>query len=186
MGGVWERQIRSVRSILLSLAGQQILDDERLSTLFCIVESIINGRPLTKLSDDPRDMSPLTPNDLLLLRSGPSLPPGHFVKQDALRQRWRQVQYLADVFWTRWLKEYLPCLQQRQRWLSPSRNFEPGDFVLILYENTPRNQWPLGVISEVHKGSDGLVRSVKVNTRSGTYIRPIHKLCLLEANVPQD
>ena len=172
-----------MRSILVSLAGQQLLDDEGLSTLLCIVEGIINGRPLTKLSDDPRDLLPLTPNDLLLLRSGPTLPPGHFTKQDAYRRRWRQVQYLADVFWTRWVKEYLPSLQQRQKWLHPTRNFQPGDLVLIFHENTPRCQWPLGLVTEACAGADGLVRVVQVKTHSGTYTRPIHKLCLLQGSL---
>ena len=47
---------------------EQLLDDEGLNTLMCEVEAIVNGRPLTKLSDDPRDLEPLTPNHLLLLR----------------------------------------------------------------------------------------------------------------------
>ncbi len=86
MGGVWERQIRTVRSILNTVLLQQAPDDEGLSTLFCCVESIVNGRPITKLSDDPSDPLPLTPNHLLLLRSGPTLPPGAFVKQDLYRR----------------------------------------------------------------------------------------------------
>ena len=45
---------------------------------------------------DPRDSAPLTPNHLLLLRSGPHLPPGNFVKQDIHKHRCRQVQYLAE------------------------------------------------------------------------------------------
>lgn len=49
MGGVWERQIRTVRSILSSLLssnGTQ-LDDESLRTLTCEAEEIVNSRPLT-------------------------------------------------------------------------------------------------------------------------------------------
>lgn len=183
MGGVWERQIRTVRSILVSLSNQQAFDDETLMTLFCVVEGIVNGRPLTKLSDDPTDPLPLTPNDLLILKSGPSLPPGKFVRQDLLRRRWRQVQYLADIFWTRWVKDYLPELQKRQKWLNPARNFRVGDLILILNENTPRHQWPLGVIRKTNMGADGLVRSVDVQTKTGLYTRPINKLCLLEANL---
>ena len=45
------------------------MDDEGLQTLMCEVEAILNGRPLTKISDDPYDLSALTPNHLLLLRS---------------------------------------------------------------------------------------------------------------------
>lgn len=183
MGGVWERQIRTVRSVLNTVLTNQSPDDEGLLTLFCCVESIVNSRPITKLSDDPSDPLPLTPNHLLLLRKGPILPPGVFVKEDMYRRRWRQVQYMADVFWGRWLKEYLPQLQQQQKWLKKTRNYEVGDLVLIFYENTPRNQWPLGLVTKVFPGGDGLVKSVQVKTQSGLYDRSINKLCLLEANL---
>ncbi|XP_038061252.1 uncharacterized protein LOC119731982 [Patiria miniata] len=183
MGGVWERQIRTIRSILGSLLHQQLTDDEGLNTLMCIVEGIVNGRPITKLSDDPQDASPLTPNHLLLLRSGQTLPPGHFDAKDLYKRRWRQVQYLADVFWTRWLKEYLPSLQHRQKWLHPQRNLQVGDLVLIRHESTPRSKWPLGLIVATHPGKDGYVRSVRVKTQAGVYVRPTDKICLLEAEL---
>ena len=116
-GGVWERCIRTVRKVIRAITKEQLLDDEGLNTLMCEVEAIVNGRPLTKLSDDPRDLEPLTPNHLLLLRSGSELPPGIFSKEDCCStRRWRQVQYLANVFWRRWIREYLPSLQQRQKW----------------------------------------------------------------------
>ena len=54
MVGVWERQIRSVRKILAAVMREQPLDDERLATFMCIVESIINSRPITTVSEDPR------------------------------------------------------------------------------------------------------------------------------------
>ena len=131
MGGVWERQIRSVRRIRSALMKEQVVDDESLCTLFCIVESVINNRPLTTVSDDHRDQDPLTPNHLLLMRPSPELPPGEFVKQDCyVRRRWRQVQYLADIFWKRWVREYIPTLQLRQKWCNPARNIVVGDVVL--------------------------------------------------------
>ena len=49
MGGIWERQIRTTRSVLSSLLqehGKQ-LDDEALRTLMTEAESIVNCRPLT-------------------------------------------------------------------------------------------------------------------------------------------
>lgn len=83
MGGVWERQIRSIRKVMNAILKEQITDDERLDTLFCEVESIINSRPLTPVSDDPTDLKALTPNDLLRVGEGLITPPGSCRKDDA-------------------------------------------------------------------------------------------------------
>ena len=181
MGGIWERQIRSVRKVLNIILREQTLDDERLSTLFCEVESIVNGRPLTVSSDDPNDESPLTPNHLLLLRGGPDLPPGQFDKSDIYGRRWRHVQFLSDQFWRRWVREYLPILQLRRKWLTPERNLQIGDVVLIMGENTPRKNWPMGRVIQTFPGKDGLVRIAQVRTSWSILTRPVAKLCLLEA-----
>jgi len=156
---------------------EQSLDDEALTTMFCLAESVINSRPITVVSDDHRDFEPLTPNHLLLLREDPILPPGEFVRQDVYaRRRWRQVQYLADVFWRRWTREYLPLIQLRQKWLQPSKNIAVKDVVILMDDNAPRNVWNIGRVTETYPSSDGLVRTVRVATRSGDLTRPVHKL----------
>ena len=95
----------------------------------------MNSQPITTVSSDPNDIEPLTPNHLLLLKSEVALPPGLFKKEDSLsRRRWRQAQYLADLFWRRWSKEYLPLLQLRQKWVKPKRNLVVDDVVLISTE----------------------------------------------------
>lgn len=122
----------------------------------------------------------MTPNHLLLLRSGPTLPPGSFVKEDFYRKRWRQVQYLADLLWHRWVKEYFPLFQERQKWLKPQRNFCVGDLVLVKYETFLILLCPFGLVVKTYPGKDCFVRSVKVRTQTGVYDRPIDKLSLLE------
>ena len=184
MGGIWERVIRSVRSILTALLKEQTTTDETLLTLFSHVEAILNSRPLTTCSDDPKDDSPLTPNHILLLRDESSMPAGVFKPNDQYsRRRWRQCQFLADLFWARWLKEYLPTLQQRQKWFLPSRNLKIGDIILIKDETVKRGQWPLARVMEVMTAKDGYVRSARVKTSSTILTRPVNKLCLLEEAV---
>ena len=183
MGGVWERQIRTVRKLLLALAGQQRVNEETLHTLMCVVENVINSRPITPVSDDPADLEALSPNHLLYLRPGPRVPPGEFVKQDLyVRRRWRQVQYLADLFWSRWRREYLPSLQCRTKWQRKMRNVAVNDFVLIADDNLPRSCWLYGRITQIFPGADGLTRSVEVKTKNGLFKRPVSKLCLLESS----
>ena len=44
-------------------------------------------------------------------------PPGEFRRVNIyIRKRWRRVQYLAALFWSRWKREYLLTLHQRQKW----------------------------------------------------------------------
>ena len=173
--------MRSVKRILKAMLGEQVVTDEVLLTVMAEVESILNSRPLTKLSLDPRDEEPLTPNHLLLLRVSKALPPGVFGITDSYgRRRWKQSQYMADQFWHRWLKEYLPVLQLRQKWTLPHRNFKVGDLVLVVNENGPRCQWPLGRVLEVYPDTEGLVRQVDVKVGDKIFKRPIVKLCLLE------
>jgi len=179
-GGVWERMIKSVKIVLYFITKEQVLTDEALHTLLCEAEAIVNSRPITSVSDDPKDDGPLTPNHLLMMRPGLEEPPGRFVMQDQYRKRWRQIQYLADLFWRRWLKEYLPALQERSKWLHQTRNLKVGDVVLLVTD-THRGQWPLARVVEVKTSADGMVRSVKVLANGSTLDRPINKVCLLEA-----
>lgn len=179
-GGVWERLIRSVRWVLSALLHQQSLTDEGLQTLFCEVEAILNNRPITTASSDPFDLEPLTPNHILLLNTQPVLPPGEFSRTDLYtRRRWKQVQYLADLFWRRWTQEYLTLMQERQKWSKVRENLKVGDVVVIVDPTSPRSSWPLARILETKPDSNGLVRSVKLKTKTGVVERPITKLCLL-------
>lgn len=126
----------------------------------------------------------LTPNHLLQMKRMPTLPPGLFDKSDTYsRRRWKQTQYIADLFWKRWIREYLPLLQERQKWNKIKRNLKYGDIVLIIDESSPRNSWPMGRITETFPDKRGHVRRVKIRTQNGTLERPITKLCLLQ-NMP--
>ena len=99
-GGVWERMIRSVRRLLLLITREQTLNDETLGTYLVEIERILNDRPLTPIVQDANDKLALTPNSLLLLRECDSI-----VDESSIRvnydKRWKQVNYLANVFWKR-------------------------------------------------------------------------------------
>ena len=91
-GGVWDRCIRTMQKVMNALLREKVLEDEGLATLMCEVENIVNGRPLTKVSDNLQDLEALIPNHLLLLRSGSTLPPTIFRKGDLyVHRRWCQI-----------------------------------------------------------------------------------------------
>ncbi|XP_042208754.1 uncharacterized protein LOC121857010 [Homarus americanus] len=180
MGGVWERQIRTVKKVLQAIVGSQVLDDERLQTLFCEVEAIVNEGPITPVPSTPNEPKALTPADLLHLSQKGNLPLGGRSIGDLYHRRWKHVQYLADQFWKRWLTEYLPQLRTRQVHFRPRSNFRPGDLIIIAEANNPRKKWHLGRVMEVKAGEDGFVRQAVVKTTTSTMLQPVTKLCLLE------
>ena len=107
---------------------------------------------------------------------------GIFAENDQFSQkRWRQVQYLSDMFWKRWTKEYLLSLQKRMKWSELQRNVDTGDLVLVVDDSEPRCSWPLGRELEIYPNKDDkFVRVAQVKTKSGTFLRPISQLCVLE------
>ena len=97
-----------------------------------------------------------------------------------IRRRWRQAQLIAEHFWRRWSREYVPTLIKREKWTKDTRQLQVGDVVLVAENNTPRGLWPIARVTKVFPGSDQRVRSVELKTRSGTYVRPVVKVALLE------
>ena len=156
-GGVWERLICSVQKILHAMIGEHLVNEETLVTFLVEVEKILNSRPITCVSSDPSDLEPLTPNHILLLRHNQCSAPSEFEDSDKFRARWKRVHILANEFWARWVKEYLPMLQERQKWLKQRRNFKVGDLVIMKDTNMPRGQWPKALVQETFPDSDGVV-----------------------------
>ena len=176
-GGAWERMIRTVRKIFNAILNEQTFSEETLHTLMCEVECIVNNRPLVPVSMDPGDDVPLTPNHILHLKC---ILPSPDTASDADLQgpkRWRQAAYLAEQFWRRWRREYVPLLQQRDRRMTRSQtNLKPGDIVLVVDDLVPRGVWPLGRVEEAMVGDGGKVRSVRVRTRGTVFLRPVTKV----------
>nr|XP_054587464.1 uncharacterized protein LOC129152993 [Nothobranchius furzeri] len=197
MGGVWERQIRTIRSVLSAILDRSArrLDSTSLRTLLYEVMAIINSRPLSAESlNDPAGPEPLTPNHILTMKSTIiQPPPGQFLKEDIyLRKRWKRVQYLVNDFWIRWRKEYLLNLQARQKWHVSKRDLKVGDIVLLQEDFAPRNTWKMARVTDVFPGADNKVRKVRLLVRESTVNkqgtsttktvsldRPIHKVIVL-------
>ena len=108
-GGILEQQIRTIRKVLIATLDVQPVTDDVFHTVLVLAEEIINRRPITKISDDPRDPSVLRPCDLLHMSHRDGSPTFQTFSADVYRKSWNQVQYLTDLFWTKWIRHYF-CL----------------------------------------------------------------------------
>ncbi|XP_067279227.1 uncharacterized protein [Pseudorasbora parva] len=184
-GGSWERMIGVARRILdhILLREHTPFSHEVLCTLMAEVSAIINARPLIPVSSDPESPFILTPAVLLTQKGAVPPPPGKFGDRDLLLNQWRQVQALANEFWLRWKREYLPTLQSRRKWNKTCRNLQAGDVVLLKDNQAARNTWPMAVVTSAIHSQDGKVRTVSLRTTAqGTpkaFTRPVTEVVLL-------
>ena len=180
-GGVHEAMIKSAKKAIYAVLQDADINDEELHTTFVGVEDLLNSRPITYQSSHPADELPLTPNHFLHGRVGGEFAADTVDTVDYVaRKRWRRVQELVRHVWSRWMKEWLPELRRRRKWQQAQRDFVVGDIVLIIDADAPRGRWVMGRIECIYPGKDGHVRTVKVNTVHGSYVRPVTKLCRME------
>ena len=168
MGGFWERIIGIIKGCLVKALGSTLLTRQELEVVVIEVESYLNDRPLTYVSDSLGDATALTPSKLI---NGFNLNSPHFTNEELkfnnpdnlvrhLSFRYRMTLKVKSYFCKRWEKEYLAALRERQR-SHPGimRQVSLEDIVLIK-EDGPRRNWRMGKVVKVHGGGDGYIRSV--------------------------
>ena len=119
----------------------------------------------------------MTPNHLLMGSSSGQLPlPRYDETSINIKNQWKLSQFYADLFWNRWLREYLPTLHSRKKWHKYGDPLKVNDVVLIMESGIVRNEWLKGVVSEVCPGRDGEVRMAKIKIGKPILLRPANKL----------
>lgn len=186
-GGLWEAAVKSMKHHLKRICQKQLYTYEDMSTLLTKITACLNSRPLTPMSDDPADLSILTPGHFLA--GQPILAPYEPLLADVPLNRlssWQKLQKIQQEFWDRWQKEYLSEQQRRNKWADRNRSLKVEDMVIVKQDNVPACEWVLGRVVEVFPSKkDDLVRTCKVRTAKGTIVRAITQLCLLPLDEEQ-
>ncbi|KAI8440876.1 hypothetical protein MSG28_009178 [Choristoneura fumiferana] len=158
-GGLWEAGVKSFKHHLTRVLGDSHLTFEELYTVLVKIEAILNSRPLSPMSSDPSDLSPLTPGHFLVRRPLTALPVPSLENINPTRlQRWHRIEQIHQHFWARWQKEYVSELQQRTKWRSCKGSLDAGTMVIIKEDAMPPLKWSLGRIINVYPGIDGVNR----------------------------
>ena len=178
-GGSWESLVKVFKNAFHRVIASRTLTHDTLSTFVCEVAEMMNGRLLTQVSSNFRDMEPITPNHFLLGRPSPNLPPGIFLdKSFTISSSWKQAQQLFDQLRNRFLKEYMSTLLKRGKWSTQTPNLQSGD-LWLLDEFTPRGFWPMARVDKVFQGASGFVRSCRLKTTISYIHRPVIMLSKL-------
>lgn len=176
-GGAWERLIRTIKDAIRIVLTEKYPKEETLSTFMTEIECSVNARPLTHVPVTPDDPEALTPNHFLL--GAPDAMPILGNSPHATKRSWKTAQALADEFWRKWVKEYLPTLNARGHTPRMKSPVKIGDVVIIMDPLLAHNVWPRGIVTKTHKGPDGETRSVEVETKLHKLRRPVTRIVVL-------
>lgn len=179
-GGLWEAGVKATKFHMRRVASNALLTFEKFYTLLVQIEAVLNSRPLSPLSNDPSDCTPLTPYHFLIGRPITTVPDPDFIQVPENRlSHFQQIQRLQQHFWSRWSLEYVSELQQRTKWRSSHDKLKLGDLVVIKEDNLPPCKWLLGRIDTLQPGKDGISRVATIKTKRGLIKRPFAKICPL-------
>ncbi|UYV65562.1 hypothetical protein LAZ67_3004702 [Cordylochernes scorpioides] len=184
-GGWWERLIRSMKNLLKRTLGKATLRKEQLAKMLEEVQSIMNGRPLTYVSEEMEDPQPLTPAMFLRHKGNIKFPEGDLTEKDRLQFSYAWRKSLEQELKNRFRSEYLSHLINKNKGKN-SHNLRIGDIVVIGSDLRKRTEWPLGRIIELYPGKDGIVRVAKLKTGDGIIIRPVQRLCPMELDFSKE
>ncbi|GFX63149.1 integrase catalytic domain-containing protein [Trichonephila clavipes] len=164
-----------LKNVLRKVLGKASLNEEELNTLLCDAESIINSRPITYFSEDPKDLVALTPAMFLQEIREIGVPDFDMIDSKKLERRFIYRVKIRKDLRNRFRNEYLGLLKDYSK-VRKEASVKDGDIVLIGDNDVKRINWPMAKIIKSFPGKDGRIRVVEVKTPSGNFIRPIQKL----------
>ena len=180
-GGQFESFVKLMKRPLRKVLGSSLVTLVELETIIMEIENSVNSRPLTVLSEDANEPNPITPFQLLGKVPGISMREEIEWNEAEMCKRVRYVNSLIESLKKRWKSEYLTTMMEHSKKFYKRGNVPAvGDTVIVVMEHKGRMGWPLGRVSEVFPGKDGIVRALEIETEVGKFIRPVQKIIPLE------
>ena len=182
-GGHYERMVGSMKkalNVILPTAGP--LREEELNTCLIVAEGLLNSRPLSYVSSDPEDLTPLTPAHFLKLDTYAEAAPDCGFQSSSRKffERWLHIQKVLDKIWGRFIREVIPNLNKMNRWTTQRRDVQVGDIVAVLEDKT-RGVWPLGKVIKIFPGEkDDHIRRAHVQCQGRTLDRSLTRLMVVQ------
>ena len=191
MGAVWERLVGMVKLELMKMQMQVHWNEYEWRAHLTEIESVINDRPLTYVSDEGDEPEVITPKSILggtlsnstigmdLNIDEMLLDTGEY-KGKAMELHKERIK-TKSRFWKNLRNHYLSTLRNARYKPDSSKksfcNKDPkiGD-VVIIHNVDPRLKWRLGVITQLIQSTDGEIRTAMVKTTRPSKIKTLKTL----------
>lgn len=177
VGGVYERQIKTMKQCLYKTVGRAKLNYFDLMTNLSDIQNAINSRPLTYVHSQLNEVEALTPNKILKLHTNPRM---QLVNDDqdsdplwnpesdqsSLHQQLNQTlkvqTKLFEDYKKMWYGLYILGLRETSKDVFQTNwddRIGVNDIVLVNTQKKPKIYWLMGRVTKLIHGDDGKVRS---------------------------
>ena len=200
INGKVERRIRHIKESM-----EKSMNNERMSilqweTMGSQIANTVNDLPLAlgNIVADYEFMDLLTPNRLKLGRNNDRAPvfPVETDEQGSLQRVIDENNRIFRTWFDVWLVSHVPKLMDQPKWFKTDRDIKICDIVLMLkQEDDFRCTYQYGMIHELEKDKDDIIRKVQVKYRNSTenhdrftwrsvrnlvIIHPVNELSIME------
>jgi len=176
VGGIYERQIMTVKQCLYKTVGRARLTQFELLTHLSDIQNAVNSRPLTYVHSEINEVEPLSPNKILKLHSNPRLQlvedtidhdplwtpeSGRLTTQQELSKTLTKQSKLFEDYKRMWYGMYVLGLRETSKDVfqtSWEDRIKVNDIVLV-HAQKPRIFWLMGRVVQLIYSDDGKVRS---------------------------
>nr|XP_040566046.1 uncharacterized protein LOC121115929 [Lepeophtheirus salmonis] len=189
MEAFYERLNWSIKNVFRRVVGKAILKETEFVTFLTKVEAQINSQPLSRVTANPEDSDPISPDMII---NGRKLSNVTWFKinefedtnQVLMSHRPKYRQTLLKHFFNSWKNEYLKELSIGIKWCFPVDNIvKGGDLVLIEKEKVSRLSRPICRVTELTLSRDGRISSVIVICNNWKLRRPLNQVFPLKCEL---
>ena len=177
-GAFYEQLNRDLKKMLYQKLGRSYPPFSGFSRVVKDTEIVFNNRPIQYVEDElgPRVLTPnriIHGRDVYLLEE--------LEEADTPSKMEKRIRAAKEVMWKRWQTEYVRALRERHD-VTKTTPFHPeiGEVVLVVADSKNRHEWHHGLVCELLKGKDGVVRGVRMIVRNKVMERPLQLVCPLE------
>lgn len=161
--GAAEAAVRLVKRALQNLGCNGGMSWGEFQTFLYTATNLVNERPIDARTQSREDcVEYISPNSLLLGRTGNRGDQGSFEFEGYPYKRLRIIQEEVNKFWRSWCQLAGPNLFVRNKWHTKERNIAVGDVVWLADQNALRGQYKMARVVSINADKKGTVRDVMV------------------------
>ena len=173
-----------MKRCLSKVLGRRFQSYPELEEVLLDVETSMNNRPLLYQGEEFEQPLMLTPNTLLRGKPTPIIAQDlEKIGEEDVTKQMSFLQKCKEQLRKRFMKEYIPALDEKQHQSTRNIDKTPNIGVVVLLKGNTKDKvlWKIGRVVSKISGKDGIVHCLKLKQGNGYVVeQPLQLVCYIE------